>query len=260
MYPTYSGEIENCPDSIANYKRVNVEFMKLGLRGVTVLVASGDDGVANFPARTNKIQCGFNPSFPASSPYVLAVGSTQFKGGKLTGDEVAQSSDNTPSGAITTGGGFSSLFTRLDHQDTVVTRYLQDPKSDVPHAPHNSTSAPSKGFNINGRGYPDVAALGHNYPVIINGKSYNVDGTSAAAPVVAAMMALINNERLLRGKTKAPLGFINPLLYSLAATHPDIFNDVTEGRNNCAAGSPTTKICCGSGFTANTGWDPLTGE
>ena len=46
-------------------------------RGVTVLAASGDDGVANFLARDTPGLCGYDPSFPASSPYVLAVGGTE---------------------------------------------------------------------------------------------------------------------------------------------------------------------------------------
>lgn len=55
----------------------NTEAQKLGLQGVTILVSSGDDGVANFQARSDASACGYNPSFPASSPYVTAVGATQ---------------------------------------------------------------------------------------------------------------------------------------------------------------------------------------
>ena len=57
--------------------RFNVEACKLGARGITVIIASGDDGVANFEARNNASLCGFSPSFPATSPYVTAVGATQ---------------------------------------------------------------------------------------------------------------------------------------------------------------------------------------
>ena len=49
----------------------------LGTRGVTIVVASGDDGVANYPARGNASACGFFPSYPASSPFVVSVGATQ---------------------------------------------------------------------------------------------------------------------------------------------------------------------------------------
>lgn len=70
--------------------RFNLEVCKMGLRGLTVVVASGDDGVANYgkfissenylihfiAARNNQSACGFTPSYPATSPYVLAVGAT----------------------------------------------------------------------------------------------------------------------------------------------------------------------------------------
>lgn len=49
-------------------ERFNTEMCKLGLKGLTLFVASGDDGVANFGARNSPSQCGFTPSFPATSP------------------------------------------------------------------------------------------------------------------------------------------------------------------------------------------------
>ncbi len=51
--------------------------MQLGLMGVTILSASGDDGVAGDLARSDPLYCGYFPQFPASSPYVTAVGGTQ---------------------------------------------------------------------------------------------------------------------------------------------------------------------------------------
>ena len=53
-----------------------MEAMKLAARGVSLVAASGDDGVAGPSARTNKNACGFRPAFPASNPYVTAVGAT----------------------------------------------------------------------------------------------------------------------------------------------------------------------------------------
>lgn len=48
--------------------RFNTEACKLGLKGVTITVSSGDDGVANYEARSDSSQCGFNPSFPGTVP------------------------------------------------------------------------------------------------------------------------------------------------------------------------------------------------
>lgn len=251
------GDVENQAAAKANNERINTEFMKAGARGLTIMVASGDDGVGNFPVRTDSSQCGFNPSFPATSPYVLAVGATQFKGGVKGAAEIAQASNNVPSGGITTGGGFSSQFARMSYQDDAVNAFLNG-GSVSSSIPRTSTDFPSKGFNAKGRGYPDVAALGHNYPVCLGGNFYNVDGTSAASPVMASMIALVNNELLNAGKK--PLGFVNPLIYSLAASNPSVFTDVTEGNNKCGAGSSQQKpVCCTNGFSAVAGWDPLTG-
>lgn len=52
------------------------EAIKLGLVGTTVLAASGDDGVAGFQVRTGDLPCGYWALFPASCPYVTAVGAT----------------------------------------------------------------------------------------------------------------------------------------------------------------------------------------
>jgi subtilase family serine protease len=51
----------------------NFEAQKLGLQGVTITVASGDDGVAGSEARSGKKYCGYTPDFPSSSPYVTSV-------------------------------------------------------------------------------------------------------------------------------------------------------------------------------------------
>ncbi len=102
---------------------------------------------------------------------------------------------------------------------------------------------------------------GHNYAVYIGGAVEVVSGTSASAPVFAAVITLITDQRLLSGK--APLGFLNPALYALHARAPAAFNDITKGNNRCAAGAPQGQegaaTCCPNGFTAGKGWDPVSG-
>lgn len=53
-------------------RRVSEEIMKLGLRGITVVVASGDDGVVGYSDRSNaSFSCDrFVAGFPNTSPYV----------------------------------------------------------------------------------------------------------------------------------------------------------------------------------------------
>jgi tripeptidyl-peptidase-1 len=230
-------------DPQADMARFNVEACKLGLKGVSIMVSSGDDGVANFEARNDPSYCGFNPSFPATCPYVTAVGATM--GPEFGQPEVACTSNN--GGLITTGGGFSIYFKRPAYQDAAVKQYL----ANAPNLP------PTSMFNANGRGYPDVAIMGHNYQVVIGGSTYILSGTSASSPVFAGFVTLINAYRASIGK--GPVGFLNPTLYQLHAQNSPVFNDITSGENNCCAGNPGQITCCQYGFNATAGWDPLTG-
>ena len=68
---------------------------------------------------------------------------------------------------------------------------------------------------------------------------------------MAGMVALVNSARISAGKSS--LGWINPALYQL---YESFAIDITEGANNCAAGA---LVCCGHGFGALPGWDPVTG-
>ncbi|PRP87952.1 tripeptidyl-peptidase 1-like [Planoprotostelium fungivorum] len=225
--------------------RFTLEACKLGLRGVTIVVSSGDDGVANYIAQDDLKQCGFSPSFPASCPFVLSVGATQgLESGK---PETACSSDK--GGQITTGGGFSRLFGLPSWQRDFVHRYLYS---------GNTTKLPSfSSFSYNGRGYPDISAAGHSYSIVIGGQSVGLSGTSAATPVIAAMLTHINSERLSLGKS--PLGFVNPAIYHAARAVKGAFNDITTGDNRCLTSPPEKPVCCPSGFQASAGWDPVTG-
>ena len=96
---------------------------------------------------------------------------------------------------------------------------------------------PETGFR--GRGVPDVAANADpdtGYRVRINGEDQVVGGTSAAAPLWAALIARIN-QRLGR-----PVGFVNPLLYTAGQ---GAFRDIVAGDNE--------------GFHAGGDWDACTG-
>merc|ERR1711988_640659 len=98
----------------------NNEAMKLGAQGVTIFVSSGDDGVANFQARGDSANCGYTPSFPATSPYVTAVGATQ--GGINGGSEIVCSANT--GGTITSGGGFSGQFKAPSWQTSTISNYF----------------------------------------------------------------------------------------------------------------------------------------
>ncbi|KAK7904366.1 hypothetical protein WMY93_016973 [Mugilogobius chulae] len=90
--------------STAYMTRINTEFMKAGVRGISLLFASGDSGAG---CRHMGQENAFRPSFPASSPYVTTVGGTSFKNPFKLTEEVTD---------YISGGGFSNVFKMPDYQ------------------------------------------------------------------------------------------------------------------------------------------------
>ena len=211
----------------------NAAFMKLGAMGISVLFASGDQGVLGREGYPNDPR-GYHPDFPAASPYITAVGGTDFVTKGVVGAEKAWSLG---------GGGFSKTFAAPAYQKDAVAAYLSAAGGALP---------PAAKWNATGRAYPDVAALGgEQNPYCIRAGSMfaGVAGTSASCPVVAAVVAKLNELRLAKGGK--PLGFLNPWIYKVGAA--GAFNDVTSGRN-CGRDTCTTE-----GFPAIAGWDAATG-
>lgn len=156
--------------------------------------------------------------FPASSPSVLGCGGTKLlaSNGKIS-SEVAWNETVIDEGA--TGGGVSTVFALPTWQT----------HAGVPKAPSNFI----------GRGVPDVAGNADpvtGYEILVDGQSEVVGGTSAVAPLWAALIARLNQQL---GKS---LGYANPLLYG---TKGNGFHDITQGNNGA--------------YQAKLGWDACTG-
>ncbi|XP_030575450.1 tripeptidyl-peptidase 1 isoform X2 [Archocentrus centrarchus] len=216
--------------STAYMMRINTEFMKAGVRGISLLFASGDSGAG---CRHLGKENTFRPSFPASSPYVTTVGGTAFKNPYKVTYEVTDS---------ISGGGFSNVFKIPDYQAAAVDSYLKTVAASLP---------PQSYFNTSGRAYPDMAALSDNYWVVSNRVPIPwVSGTSASTPVVGGILSLINDQRFRKGLPA--LGFLNPRLYKLKGK---ALFDVTEG---CHYGCLDEQVQ-GKGFCAAPSWDPVTG-
>ena len=164
-------------------------------------------------------------------------------------------------GVITSGGGFSTYFeyedwqgeAQLEYADYVILNGMQ----------------PAAGYNVYGRGFPDLSLIGVWYQVVIQGYLQPIFGTSASTPVVAAMISLANAARATQGKP--PLGFLNPTLWAYGVDNnfgpggnsSNLYNDITSGINNCLSWGNTSDLvntpCCEAGFSAIPGWDPVTG-
>jgi tripeptidyl-peptidase-1 len=257
-------------------------FMAMGLRGLSVLFSSGDDGIGNSIMREDpELACRQAwPSWPASSPYVTTIGATvltdrylpacnanyaySYHTGKTphypsmpemtqihvectgTAETVCTSALG---GVITSGGGFSNVYSQPVWQKNAVDNYLTM-SNKIPTSPDY--------FNTTGRGYPDISTYGSNYLIYLNGKLTRESGTSASAPVFAAMVTLWNDMRL--AYNKPPLGFIAPFLYTIGENTPEAFNDIVTGNNACGVGSSVDIItCCEESFHAAPGWDGSTG-
>lgn len=211
---------------------INDTLKAAALLGVTVCVAAGDDG------SDDQVGDGHaHVDFPSSSPYVLAVGGTTLrksKSGQLSevtwkdGDGLRQ--DNGGS----TGGGVSVHFPRPDWQ--TVTIQSVNPGS------------------IDGRVIPDVAAdasANTGYWMVVDGQGGASGGTSASAPLWAALIMKINAS-LDKGRQ---VGYLTPLLYQQgkdgAALGQTCCRDITSGDNITASIGGYT---AGKGYDAVTGW------
>jgi tripeptidyl-peptidase I len=139
VFSTSYGEDETAEVPSDYADRVNTEFMKAGLRGISILFASGDSGAASDSGTCPNDR--FCPMWPAGSPYVTAVGGTE--GGKMPESAWSGSS-----------GGFSDVFAAPDWQKDVTAAYAANTDPSMP---------PASYFNATGRGFPDISAQAVQY-------------------------------------------------------------------------------------------------
>ncbi len=221
---TYScGDGISCSDTELSSALVSSVDTRLALdaaQGLTVLFASGDEG-----AKPDGSSLG--TEFPSSDPNVLAVGATNLA---LSGCSTTTCSGyGSESGAPISGGGISGYFSEPSWQTATIG---------------------TKG----GRGVPDVSMFGYSPNFWVYSTSsdecgrggdfaawFSCAGTSLSTPLWAGVLAVA-----LQFRGGASFGNIAPLLYHVAAGsgYSSIFHDVTSGSN---------------GFSAGTGWDPVTG-
>jgi kumamolisin len=192
---------------------IDSAFQAAAAMGISVCVAAGDGGSSDGAAS------GDHVDFPASSPFALACGGTRLtaQSGTIAAEVVWN--DGAAGGA--TGGGISVQF--------AVPAWQADLKA-------VSTAGNDSALSM--RGVPDVAGNADpqsGYDVRIDGTDTVIGGTSAVAPLWAALIARINQAS---GKAA---GYINPQIYQA----PQALRDITRGNNG--------------DFAAAVGWDACTG-
>jgi kumamolisin len=198
-------------------------FVAAAAVGITVCVASGDHGTADSDAADwdGKIHV----DHPAVDDMVLGCGGTQVDG---NGNDVVWN-DGTPfdksvpgGGGWASGGGISEVIALPSYQA-------------------NAKLPVSIDSGKAGRGVPDIAMSATNYFTRVDSAEGASGGTSAVAPLMSALVALLNQAK------QKNVGFLNPTLYANAS----VLHDVTSGTNAIAN---TVK-----GYNAGPGWDACSG-
>jgi kumamolisin len=217
------------PEPPPNTDQMNINafhelFVTAGTLGITVCIASGDHGTADLDAADwdGKIHV----DHPACDDLVLGCGGTQIDNGTdVVWNDGTPFDPNTPGGGgWASGGGISEDFPVPSYQTAVNTIVsIDDGKP--------------------GRGVPDIAMSATDYFTRVDRQEGVSGGTSAVAPLMAALVALLNQAK------QKNVGFLNPFLYANVAK--GVVHEVTSGTN---AITNTVK-----GYDAGPGWNPCTG-
>jgi len=206
-------------------------FQQMAVQGQTYFNATGDSD-AFLPGEVD------NPFFigePSSNPFITQVGGTTLTmngaGGAYGSETVWNWGISQGEDGVGSSGGISTYYA-------------------IPSWQSNINMSLPQGSQTN-RNVPDVAAVGDNVLVVASGLEWSVGGTSCAAPLWGGFTALVNQQAGL--SSHGPVGFINPVLYAIAASpnYSSSFHDIITG-NNTWSQSPSL-------FFAKTGYDLCTG-
>lgn len=194
-------------------------FAEAAALGITICAASGDHGTAD--DTIDRWDGKIHVDHPACDDLILGCGGTQIENGV---DVAWNDGTNLADGGWASGGGISTIF-------------------DVPPYQAGSSLPISLDTGKGGRGVPDISMSATNYLTRVDGMEGMSGGTSAVAPLMAGLVARLNQAK------KKNVGFLNPFLYANAGK--GAVDDVSIG-SNAIAGSV-------QGYSAAIGWDACTG-
>jgi hypothetical protein len=223
----YSGDTSSDPAS-------EQIFQQMAAQGQSFFEACGDDDA--YVDGTY---------FPQDSTNLTTVGGTLLTTSSRSGARATETVWNrgyeaSSGGYVGTGGGVSTTYSIPSWQQGINT-FL------------------TNGGSTSMRNVPDVAMAAEDIYVTYNdGGNTTVGGTSCAAPLWAAVMALANQRAVALGQPV--VGFINPTIYELAneSVYNTAFYDVTVGSNawpsspNAYFAVPGYDLCTGLGTPKGT--------
>jgi kumamolisin len=225
-YSWGSCEAEVAPAHQADMDKL---FARAVAQGVNVMIASGDSGDKGCRGSEKK-----SAGWPATEPYVVAVGGTTYAlnaSGQL--EETAWSGATEKTGG--SGGGISKLYPLPSYQNNFQTPYVG---RSIPDVSFNANPKSGEAVWTSCAPNPATGACTHGAAHWMN-----IGGTSMAAPQWSGFMALVGEAR--SKARKSDVGYLNPTIYALSAsTRAQVFHDVTTGSN---------------GYKAGPGWDAVTG-
>jgi kumamolisin len=215
-------------DLTAQHKSdMDTVFKRAVAQGVNIMVASGDSG-SYCPQQTTTVMA----DWPAAHPSVVAVGGTTLDTTAASLSETAWSYDSSSGGG--SGGGISTVWELPSWQSGL-------------KAPFVKRSYPDVAFNANPAsgqaGYVRITPFGTHADAPVD---FVLGGTSIAAPQWSGFLALIGEARAKAGK--APLGFLNPVIYAMTpGDQTTAFDPITSGQNGAYQAGPGWNAVCGWG-------------
>lgn len=233
----------------AEVTQENKYFQEAAAQGQSILVAAGDSGSETcFSLQGGSFNFALNADDPAAQPYVTGVGGTTL----TLNSNNSYSSEHVWNSGILGGAGGGGL-----------SQYWKQPSWQSGPGVQNSYSngmreTPDVSLNADpATGYPVYCTVGSNCTTTPGW--ITVGGTSAAAPMWAAAVALTNQEAAQHGKSNA--GFLNPALYKIASGshyHSD-FHDITPPSNSSTPSNNDEIGINGGAYPVTNNYDMATG-
>lgn len=278
--PVISVSYGECETSLSGseLQRLESVLMQANSQGETVLVASGDLGATGCETVDSQAQGlathGFGVQYPASSQFVTSIGGTMLINTDATSywtiantiDEESalsyipeqawnESYASAKMSLLGSGGGASSLFAKPTWQ--IASGVPSDGARDLPDVAIDAGTYDDGYVLCSSDEVVELqGSCSHGLLDSTNSNLTVAGGTSFGAPIVAGIVALINQSL---GVSR--LGNLNSLLYSLSIKAPNMFHDIVIGNNQqpCATGSKDCSDSGTIGYVATDGYDQVTG-